>query len=76
MNKFNRVHIFGLILLVCMTLVAGAWLALDASQAQSEAPLAALALQPQDLSKGALWKGAGTVDTTEVLAMGSSKVDD
>lgn len=66
MNKFNRIHIFGLILLVCITLVAGFWLALDASQAQSEAPLAALALQPQDVSQGALWKGAGPVDPTDV----------
>lgn len=66
MNKFNRLQIFGLITLVSVTLIAGSSLAFGAGQAQTEIPLANLALQPQDLSKGALWRGAGTVDAADM----------
>lgn len=66
MSRSKHIRTVGLILLVCVTLAAGSWLATESSRAQSESRLADLALQPQDVSKDAQWLGASTVDATDV----------
>lgn len=64
MNK--RYYFMLLIILVCMILGSGFWWASSRIQAQDPSPLANLALQPQDLSKNALWLSVGATDLNDI----------
>ncbi|MFZ2360656.1 MAG: hypothetical protein WA040_15055, partial [Anaerolineae bacterium] len=64
MNK--RYYFILLIILLCMILGSGFWWASSRIQAQDPSPLANLALQPQDLSKNALWLSVGATDLNDI----------
>lgn len=63
MNK--RYNLVLLIILVCMVLGSGFWWASSRIQAQDPSPLAKRALQPEDLSKNALWLSTGVTDQND-----------
>lgn len=64
MNK--RYNLMLLIVLVCLVLGSGFWWASGRIQAQDPSPLAELALQPEDLSKNALWLSVGATDLDDI----------
>ncbi len=64
MNK--RYNLVLLIILVCLVLGSGFWWASSRIQAQDPSPLAKLALQPEALSKNALWLSTGVTDQDDI----------
>ncbi|MBE2234913.1 MAG: hypothetical protein IAE85_15570 [Anaerolinea sp.] len=64
MNK--RYNLMLLIVLVCLVLGSGLWWASGRIQDQAPPPLAELALQPEDLSKNALWLSVGATDLDDI----------